>query len=787
LVGIVIVAHSQELAQGVCAVASQMSARSDLPIVAAGGLEDGGLGTSFERIQQAVDAVYSEDGVLILMDLGSAVMTTQMVLEMLPPEQRAHVRLSNAPLVEGAIAAAVAASLGDDLDQVQRAAETAMELPKIPQAEPLAPPAESPSAATGPIRSVELVVPNPVGLHARPAALFVQTASRFASKITVQNVTQGRQPVDAKSMMQVASQGTARQGERIRIVAQGEDADEAIAPAFVYRRPDLRVERCTVDDPQAEIDRFRRALDTARHQLDEVQQHVSATADEQTGRIFEFHRMMLEDDELVSTVEEKIATEHCNAEAAVSDVIGQWVSHFESLDDELMSARAADVRDVGNRLLAVLMGVDLSQLSQLPEPVIVVAEDLVPSETALMDRTRVRGLCTALGGSTSHTAILARMWGIPAVVGVGEEILAVPSGTILALDGESGVVEVNPSPETVRAYRARQERLTAVQAKALERATEPALTRDGHRVEVVANIGDVDSAHEAISYGAEGVGLLRTEFLYLGRTTLPDEEEQFAAYRAIAEVMGQRPLIVRTLDVGGDKQLPYLDIGTELNPFLGVRAIRLCLERPDIFQPQLRAILRAGVGHNVKVMFPMVATRGEVLQARAALDQARRDLAADGIPHVDQLEVGIMVETPAAAIAADVLAPEVDFFSIGSNDLTQYTLACDRGNERVSYLYHPLDPAVLRLIRNVIEAGHAAGRWVGVCGEMAGQRLAIPILLGLGLDEFSMTPRTIPVAKQLIRQLDRGQAQALAQEVLALGDAAEVEARVTDFLGGLET
>ena len=847
LVGIVIVAHSQELAQGVCAVASQMSARSDLPIVAAGGLEDGGLGTSFERIQQAVDAVYSEDGVLILMDLGSAVMTTQMVLEMLPPEQRAHVRLSNAPLVEGAIAAAVAASLGDDLDQVQRAAETAMELPKIPQAEPLAPPAESPSAATGPIRSVELVVPNPVGLHARPAALFVQTASRFASKITVQNVTQGRQPVDAKSMMQVASQGTARQGERIRIVAQGEDADEAIAalsalveagfgemeeekeeaattppsrppvsqpapspvvpqgslpsrlqgigasegyavaPAFVYRRPDLRVERCTVDDPQAEIDRFRRALDTARHQLDEVQQHVSATADEQTGRIFEFHRMMLEDDELVSTVEEKIATEHCNAEAAVSDVIGQWVSHFESLDDELMSARAADVRDVGNRLLAVLMGVDLSQLSQLPEPVIVVAEDLVPSETALMDRTRVRGLCTALGGSTSHTAILARMWGIPAVVGVGEEILAVPSGTILALDGESGVVEVNPSPETVRAYRARQERLTAVQAKALERATEPALTRDGHRVEVVANIGDVDSAHEAISYGAEGVGLLRTEFLYLGRTTLPDEEEQFAAYRAIAEVMGQRPLIVRTLDVGGDKQLPYLDIGTELNPFLGVWAIRLCLERPDIFQPQLRAILRAGVGHNVKVMFPMVATRGEVLQARAALDQARRDLAADGIPHVDQLEVGIMVETPAAAIAADVLAPEVDFFSIGSNDLTQYTLACDRGNERVSYLYHPLDPAVLRLIRNVIEAGHAAGRWVGVCGEMAGQRLAIPILLGLGLDEFSMTPRAIPVAKQLIRQLDRGQAQALAQEVLALGDAAEVEARVTDFLGGLET
>jgi phosphoenolpyruvate-protein phosphotransferase/dihydroxyacetone kinase phosphotransfer subunit len=844
LVGIVIVAHSHELAQGVCAVASQMSARSDLPIAAAGGMDDGGLGTSFEKIQRAVDAVYSEDGVLILMDLGSAVMTAHMLLDLLPPDRQARIRLSNAPLVEGAIAAVVTASLGGPLDLVQVAAETAMELPKIPEEAPLASLMETPSKTTGPSRSVELVIPNPIGLHARPAALFVQIAFRFASHITVQNVTQGRQPVNAKSMMQVASQGTASQGERIRIVAQGEDADEAIAalselveagfgemeeegkeaaappptpvsqlaptsvvpqgplpsrlqgigasegyaiaPAFVYRRPDLRVERRTVGDPQAEIDRFRQALDTARHQLDQVQQQVSIAADEQTGRIFEFHRMMLEDDELIGVVERKITTERCNAEVAVSDAIGQWVSHFESLEDGLMSARAADVRDVGNRLLAVLMGVDQSQLSALPEPVIVVAEDLVPSETALLDRTQVRGLCTALGGSTSHTAILSRMWGIPAVVGLGRSLLAMSPGTMLALDGGAGVVEVDPSPETVQAYRARQERLTSAQAEALKRAAEPAVTRDGRRVEVVANIGDVASAHEAINYGAEGVGLLRTEFLYLERTTLPDEEEQLAAYRAIAEVMDQRPLIVRTLDIGGDKQLPYLDIGPELNPFLGVRAIRLCLERPDIFQPQLRAILLAGAGYNVKIMFPMVATRDEILRARAALDQARHDLEATGVPQADHVEVGIMVETPAAAIAADVLAPEVDFFSIGSNDLIQYTLACDRGNERVSYLYHPLDPVILRLVRTVIEAGHAAGKWVGVCGEMAGQHNAIPILFGLGLDEFSMTPRAIPTAKHLIRQLDFEQAQALAQEVLTLKDAAEVEARMARFLSEIE-
>jgi phosphoenolpyruvate-protein phosphotransferase/dihydroxyacetone kinase phosphotransfer subunit len=838
LVGIVIVAHGEQLADGVLAVASQMTAGQDLPIAAAGGLEDGSLGTSMDRIQEALHSVYSEDGVLILMDLGSAVMTTEMLLDMLPPEQRARIRMSNAPLVEGAIAAAVAAAQGGDLDQVQRAAETAMDVPKIPEeAPPTA--AEVPVAPAGPVERVELIVPNPVGLHARPAVLFVQTASQFASQITVQNVTQNRRAVDAKSMMQVASQGTARQGEAIRIVAQGDDASEAIAalqelveagfgemevtepalvpqppasqptvmlgvsegpppprmqgiaasdgyvvaPAFVFRRLALRVERRTVDDPQAERNRFQRALEMALEQLREVQQQVSADTDEQTGRIFEFHRTMLQDADLVRAIEDRIVAERYNAEAAVDEVIADWVKRFAALENNLMRARAADVRDVGNRLLGLLMGGAESSLSRLPGPVVVVADDLVPSETALLDRTKVRGLAIAQGGETSHTAILARMLGIPAVVGLGPEILALTSGTLLGVDGGTGLVLVDPSPDVVRTYKARQERLAAVQAEALEHAQETAVTRDGQRVEVVANIGDVASAREAISYGAEGVGLLRTEFLYLERATLPDEEEQFAAYRAIAEVMDQRPLIVRTLDVGGDKQLPYLDIGPELNPFLGVRAIRLSLERPDIFQPQLRAILRAGVGHNIKIMFPMVATRDEILRAREALDQARSDLETAGRPYATQVQVGIMVETPASAILAPVLAVEVDFFSIGSNDLTQYTLAADRGNQRLSYLYRPLDPSVLRLIRTVIDAGHAAGKWVGLCGELAGQSNAIPILLGLGLDEFSMTARAIPFAKRLIRKLNYGRTQALAREVLSLGSAREVEERMAHFLG----
>jgi phosphoenolpyruvate-protein phosphotransferase/dihydroxyacetone kinase phosphotransfer subunit len=837
VVGIIIVTHSDKLAEGIVAVASQMTAGQDVPIAAAGGMDDGGIGTSLEKIQNALDAAYSEDGVLILMDLGSAVMTTEMLLEMVPPEQRARIRMSNAPVAEGAIAAATAAAQGDDLDGVQRAAETAMEFPKIPEEAPLEP-IEIAAAPSGPVESAEVVVPNPVGLHARPAALFVQTAAKFASQITVQNLTQNRRLVDAKSMMQVASQGTARQGETIRIEARGDDAQEAIAalralveagfgemegvapppvrtaaapppsaalsipegpppprlqgigvsegyviaPAFVYRRLASQVERRRVDDPKAEIERFRQALRAALRQLEQIQQTVSAEADEQTGRIFEFHGLMLKDNQLVQAIEDSIRGKRWNAEAAVQEVFAQWAERFATLDDELMRVRVADVRDVGSRLLAALAGEQESDLSHLPDAVIVVAQDLAPSETVLLDRTKVRGLATALGGETSHTAILARMLGIPAVVGLGAAVLAVSADNVLALDGEAGVVEVDPSPEVVRSYQARQERWAAAQAEALEHALEPAVTRDGRRVEVVANIGNVSSAQEAVRYGAEGVGLLRTEFLYLERTTLPSEEEQFDAYRAIAEAMGRRPLIVRTLDVGGDKQLPYLDIGAEMNPFLGVRAIRLSLERPDIFQPQLRAILRAGVGHNVKIMFPMVANRDEILRAEKALEQARKELAAASVPFAEAVEVGIMVETPASAIMSRVLAREVDFFSIGSNDLTQYTLASDRGNERLSHLYRPLDPAVLHLIRQVIEAAHAAGKWVGLCGELAGQRTAIPLLLGLGLDEFSMTPHAIPLAKRLIRQLDYAEMQTLATEVLALRSANEVEDYMARFL-----
>lgn len=846
MVSIVIVTHSEDLAIGLAELASQMAGEDPVPVFPAGGTEDGRLGTSFEKVERALrQALEKGDSALILVDLGSAVMITQMAVESLTPDQQQRTRMTNAPLTEGTIAAVVAAAGGDELDAVQLAAEQALATPKIPEAAPIetkpAPSVKEPDAEE---KSVELIVPNPTGLHARPAARFVRTAMRFDADITVQNVTQSRSPANAKSMMEVANTGTAGQGERIRIAAQGKDADEAlkalqalvesgfgemeaaeaqptpetptpqpepspappappakdtgklqgipasegfiVAPAFIYRPTQLDVQEEKVTDVRGEITRLHDALEQARDQLVELQR-VIAEDDQEVAEIFEFQRMMLEDPTLVEAIEEKIRATTINAEAALKSVMDDWVRRFETGGDTLMRLRAPDVRDAGNRVLRSLLGVAQEQpLSAIREPAIVVAEDLTPSDTAEMDRTKVRGLCTAGGGATSHVAILARMWNLPAVVGLGDAVLRVPEGTPLAVNGETGVVEIDPSPDVIREYERQREEHAARIERAMTSRDAAATTKDGHRVEVVANIGDITSAEQAIELGAEGVGLLRTEFLYLERSTPPSEEEQYDAYKAIADVMKQRPLIIRTLDVGGDKPLPYVDLEPEMNPFLGVRAIRLSLRRPELFQPQLRAILRAAEGHDVKIMFPLIATYDEVTRAKEALNKAREDLAEEGIAHAEGIDVGIMVETPAAALEVDNIARLVDFFSIGSNDLTQYTLACDRGNEQLGDLFQALDPAVLRSIRHVIDAAHAAGKWVGVCGELAGQRLAIPVLLGLGLDEFSMTPRAIPEAKQVIRSMTLTRAQEIADHALSLPTVAEVKAYLESMLNELE-
>lgn len=818
MVGIVIVSHSQELASGVRDLALQMCRERHVAIAAAGGLEDGTLGTSYDRIEQAVREALSQEGVLVLMDLGSAVMTTQMVVEMLEPEERTRVRLCSAPLVEGAIAAAAAAAAGQSLDDVQRAAERVLaDAPKLQvdqiESDRKKPPRKRDvlSEPPGPLVSAEIAVPNPMGLHARPAMQLVETACRFRSRITLSNLSRKSAPVNAKLPMQVAFGATARQGERIRIEAAGADAEAAVAAlrglvesgfgemdaaadvqpspdrslpesmTIPLRPPDGRMQGIGVsegyavgpafvqlpdtsmgkpvppadpDAPEKEAVRLHHAIGEARSRLERLQARVEGETDRNTGRIFAFQRMLLEDAQVVGQMESAIRSGRSPAETAVRAVFAEWKARAARLD-ETMRARMVDLADVESRLLRILGGNRQADRIHLTKPAIVVAADLTPSDVARLDRTRVKGIATAAGGAGSHTAILARSWGIPAVAGLGEAVLAIPDGTMIALDGAAGVFEANPPESVAEAFRRRADRMAAFRAEAMASANRPAATRDGKSVSVLANAGDTDSVRHALGAGADGIGLLRTEFLFLNRSAMPGEDEQYAVYREIAEMAHPKPVVMRTLDAGGDKPLPGAAMGAGHDPALGVRGLRWCLKRPALFQVQLRAMLRAAVAGNVKIMFPMIATRRELNQALSALSAAGESLARDGLAHAKAVAVGIMVETPAAAVSADILAREVDFLSIGTNDLTQYTLACERGNPELAALFDPWDTGVLRLIRRTIECARAAGRPVSVCGELAGQERAIPLLLGFGLDTFSVAPARLPAVKQWIRQQDR--------------------------------
>ncbi len=826
MVGLVIVAHSHKLAQGICDLAGQMA--PDVQIAPAGGLDDEIFGTNMERIAAALEQAWSDDGVLVLMDLGSAVMSAEMAIEMLPPERKDKVLLSGAPIVEGAIAAAVEAASDAPLEQVANAALEARGMSKLggkPEA-PMA--AEAPPEPGQAAQEIRILVRNRVGLHARPAALFAQTAARFAADVRVRDVTTNGTLVNAKSLISVVGLG-ARQGHEIAVTADGPDAVDAleairhlveetlveleppeeepvpgpavaleapapteaapgvlqgvgvadgvsIGPAHHYGHTVLEVERRRVDDPVAEWRRFREAADRVAEDLHRVERRTAERIGRAEAGIFGAQAMVLSDPEFLARVREVIETESINAEAAVDQVTNEFADRLAAMDEPVFQDRAADIRIVGQRVVKRLLG-DGTEAPILPDhPVVLIARDLTPAETVGLDTERVLGFCTAAGGATSHTAILARALGLPAVVALGDAILRVADGTPLIIDGSAGQVLVDPDEETRARYAEKRARQRADAEHARQAAQQPAQTKDGRRVEVVANAGNVALAQRVVEYGAEGIGLLRTEFLYLERDSLPDEETQYQAYRAVADVLGDRPLIIRTLDIGGDKQVPYLDLGVEMNPFLGWRAIRISLDRPELFKTQLRAILRAGYQRNVKVMFPLVSAIDEVRQARALLQEAQKELADAGVDHADNIDVGIMIEVPGAALLADKLAQEVNFFSIGTNDLVQYTLAVDRGNERVAGYSDPFHPAVLRLLKSVIDGAHAAGIWVGLCGELAGQPEAIPLLLGLGLDEFSMEPASIPRAKQIIAQLTTEEARQIAEKALTFSTAREVRA-----------
>jgi phosphocarrier protein FPr len=491
--------------------------------------------------------------------------------------------------------------------------------------------------------------------------------------------------------------------------------------------------------------------------------------------------MFLNDPDLLEKVRLAILDGHRNAEWAWSEAIQVALVEYRKIKDDYMRARAADVADIGRQVLIQLNG--RAAALNIPSPGILIAADLSPSDTARLDRAMVLGVCTEMGGPTSHSAILARTLGIPAVLGCGEAIGEIAEGTPLVVDGSTGQVWISPSAQISSVYQEKIAEWRNLQAVARQTSRAPAVSKDGIAVEIVANIGSAKDARTALDSGADGVGLLRSEFLFLGRLDMPEEEEQFAAYQEIAEVMEGRPLVVRTLDVGGDKPLAYLPQKEEQNPFLGKRALRLCLDKPDFFKAQLRAILRVSAGHNIKIMFPMVADIAELRRARSLLEEAREEVLRRGILTAPKVDVGIMVEIPSAALLAPVFAREVDFFSIGTNDLTQYTMAAERGNADVAYLQDALHPAVLRLIDRTIRAADEAGKWVGVCGELAGDPVAIPILLGLGVKELSMAPGSIPAAKSLARTLDIARLRDFARESLELESAATVRLLAKKRLG----
>lgn len=557
---------------------------------------------------------------------------------------------------------------------------------------------------------------------------------------------------------------------------QGIAASDGIAIAKVYTltEPDLTVTKVTVEDSEKEVSRLDDALAASIKDVELIKETALKNLGEEEAQVFDAHLMVLSDPELIGQVKDSITSNKVNAESALKEVTDMFISIFAGMEDNpYMKERAADIRDVSKRVLAHLLGVKIPSPATIKDEVIIVAADLTPSDTAQLNRQYVKAFVTDIGGRTSHSAIMARSLEIPAIVGTKEVTSIAKDGDIIIVDGLSGDVFLNPSEEVIAEYRAKAEAFAAQQAEWEKLKDSKTYTKDGHQVELAANIGTPKDLEGVVNNGAEGVGLYRTEFLYMDSHEMPTEEDQFEAYKAVLEGMNGKPVVVRTMDIGGDKELPYLPLPHEMNPFLGYRAIRISLNEPEMFRTQLRALLRASVYGKLRIMFPMIATLNDFRGAKALLEEEKAKLIAEGVEVSDDIQVGIMIEIPAAAVLAHQFAKEVDFFSIGTNDLIQYTMAADRMNERVSYLYQPYNPSILTLIKHVIDSAHKEGKWAGMCGEMAGDQTAVPLLVGLGLDEFSMSASSVLKTRSLISKLTLSDMQALAAK--AINECATVE------------
>ncbi|MEB7716067.1 phosphoenolpyruvate--protein phosphotransferase [Staphylococcus equorum] len=555
----------------------------------------------------------------------------------------------------------------------------------------------------------------------------------------------------------------------------------AIAKAYLLVEPDLSYNSEKITDIDAEIAKFNDAIETSKVELTKIRNNAEKNLGADKAAIFDAHLLVLDDPELIQPIEDKIKNDQVNAPTALSEVTGQFITIFENMDNEYMKERAADIRDVSKRVLAHILGVELPNPSIIDESVVIIGNDLTPSDTAQLNKEFVQGFVTNIGGRTSHSAIMSRSLEIPAVVGTKSITEDVKQGDMIIVDGLTGEVIIDPTDDEVIAYENKRERFFKDKKELQKLRNEETKTIDGKHAELAANIGTPNDLTGVIENGAEGIGLYRTEFLYMGRDEMPTEDEQFEAYKKVLETMEDKRVVVRTLDIGGDKELPYLNLPEEMNPFLGYRAIRLCLDQPDIFRPQLRALLRASVYGKLNIMFPMVATINEFRDAKALLLEEKENLKQEGTDVSDDIELGIMVEIPSTAALADVFAKEVDFFSIGTNDLIQYTMAADRMSERVSYLYQPYNPSILRLVKQVIEASHKEGKWTGMCGEMAGDEIAIPLLLGLGLDEFSMSATSVLKARRQIKGLSQNEMEELSQRAINCATSEEVQELVEQY------
>ncbi len=540
----------------------------------------------------------------------------------------------------------------------------------------------------------------------------------------------------------------------------------AIAKAYLLVQPDLSFSKSAVDDVNKETDRLQNAIDKSNSELQQIRDIAAKSLGEEEAQVFDAHMMILADPEFTGAVKQKIEEEKVNAESALDEVSTNFIKMFEAMtDNPYMQERAADVRDVTKRIMAHLLGVTLPNPALINEEVIIVAHDLTPSDTAQLNKKYVKAFVTDIGGRTAHSAIMARSLEIPAIVGTDTVTKDIKEGQKVIVDGNTGDIVVDPTTADVEKYQSLAKEYAAQKAEWAKLRNEATVTADGKHFELAANIGTPKDLTGVLDNGAEAIGLYRTEFLYMDSAELPTEDDQFEAYKAVIEGMNGKPVVVRTMDIGGDKHLPYLPLPEEMNPFLGYRAIRISLDRQDIFRTQLRALLRASAFGHLRIMFPMIATLQEFRQAKAILLEEEEKLVAAGVK-VGKFEVGIMIEIPAAAVLADQFAKEVDFFSIGTNDLIQYSMAADRGNEHVSYLYQPYNPSILRLVKHVIESAHKEGKWAGMCGEAAGDPIMVPLLVGLGLDEFSMSATSVLKVRSLMKRLDTKEMAKLSKKAV---------------------